>query len=258
MPWNFPCWKVIRFAAPALMAGNTTILKHASNMPQCALALAVVFEGSGFPQGLFQTLLLQGAAVNGLIEDHRRIAAVTLTGSDALGSQVVATAGRAIKKTVIELGGSDAVIVLEDADLDAAVATGVLARYQNAGQSCIAAKRFIVAEKVFQAFQAQFIAPVRSLRLGDPRERSMQIGPLARSDLQDTLEQQVQRFVAQGARLLVAGERRQGRGYFFEPTVFTDVTPDMSASREEVFGPVAALLKVRDAEEAIELANASP
>jgi acyl-CoA reductase-like NAD-dependent aldehyde dehydrogenase len=257
MPWNFPFWQVIRFAAPALMAGNTAILKHASNVPQCALAVAEIFEGSGFPKGLFQTLLLPGSAVNRLIEDPR-IAAVTLTGSDAAGSQVAAAAGRAIKKTVMELGGADAFIVLADADLDAAVATGVRARYQNAGQSCIAAKRFIVAEEVFQTFQERFVATVRSLRLGDPTERSTQIGPLARDDLRNTLEQQVQRSVAQGAKLLVGGVRRQGRGYFFEPTVLTDVTPDMPASCEEVFGPVAALLKVRDAEEAIQVANISP
>jgi acyl-CoA reductase-like NAD-dependent aldehyde dehydrogenase len=256
MPWNFPFWQVIRFAAPTLMAGNTAILKHASNVPQCALALAEMFESSGFPRGVFQTLLLSGSVVNRLIEDPR-IAAVTLTGSDAAGSQVAAAAGRAIKKTVMELGGSDAFIVLDDADLDAAVATGVRARYQNAGQSCIAAKRFIVAEKIFQAFQAHFVATVQSLRLGEPTERSTQIGPLARSDLQDTLEQQVQRSVAQGAKLLMGGARRQGRGYFFEPTVLTDVTLDMPPSCEEVFGPVAALLKVRDAEEAIQVANTS-
>jgi acyl-CoA reductase-like NAD-dependent aldehyde dehydrogenase len=257
MPWNFPFWQVMRFAAPALMAGNTAILKHASNVPQCALALAEVFEASGFPKGAFQSILLPGSAVTPLIEDPR-IAAVTLTGSDEAGSQVAATAGRVIKKTVMELGGSDPFIVLADADLDAAVATAVRTRYQNAGQSCIAAKRFIVADEVFAAFQERFVAAVQGLRLGDPTDRSTQIGPLARDDLREGLEQQVRRSADAGAKILIGGQRRPGRGYYFAPTVLTDVRPEMPASCEEVFGPVAALLKVHSVEEAIRMANDSP
>jgi acyl-CoA reductase-like NAD-dependent aldehyde dehydrogenase len=257
MPWNFPFWQVIRFAAPALMAGNTAILKHASNVPQCALAVAEVFEASGFPKGVFQTLLLPGSAVTPLIEDPR-VAAVTLTGSDQAGSQVAAAAGRMIKKTVMELGGSDPFIVLADADLDAAVATAVRTRYQNAGQSCIAAKRFIVAEEIFAAFQERFVAAVQGLRLGDPTDRSTQLGPLARDDLREGLEQQVRRSTDAGAKILVGGKRHPGRGYYFAPTVLADVRPEMPASCEEVFGPVAALLKVHTVEEAIRVANDSP
>jgi acyl-CoA reductase-like NAD-dependent aldehyde dehydrogenase len=257
MPWNFPFWQAMRFAAPALMAGNTALLKHASNVPQCGLAVAELFAASGFPKGAFQTLLLPGAAVTPLIEDPR-ISAVTLTGSDGAGSQVAAAAGRVIKKTVLELGGSDPFIVLEDADLDAAVATGVRARYQNAGQSCIAAKRFIIVEPIFAEFQERFAEAVRALRLGDPSDRATQIGPVARNDLRDTLEQQVRRSSEQGAKIVVGGGRKPGRGYYFVPTVLTDVRTDMPASCEEVFGPVAALLKVRSAEEAIQVANDSP
>jgi acyl-CoA reductase-like NAD-dependent aldehyde dehydrogenase len=257
MPWNFPFWQVIRFAAPALMAGNTAILKHASNVPQCALALAEVFAASGFPKAAFQSLLVPGSAVKPLIEDAR-VAAVTLTGSDEAGSQVAAAAGGVIKKTVMELGGSDPFIVLADAHLDAAVATAVRSRYQNAGQSCIAAKRFIVVEEVFEAFQERFVEAVRGLRMGDPTDRSTQLGPLARDDLRDSLEQQVRRASDEGAKILLGGERRPGRGYYFAPTVLTNVRPGTSAACEEVFGPVAALLRVRSVDEAIHVANASP
>src|SRR5262249_9330665 len=257
MPWNFPFWQVFRFAAPALMAGNTAILKHASNVPQCARAIAEVFQAAGCPPGVFQSLLIPGDATTPLIEDPR-IAAVTLTGSEAAGSTVAATAGRAIKKTVLELGGSDPFIVLEDADLQAAIATGVRARYQNAGQSCIAAKRFIVVDAVGAAFQEGFVAAARQLRVGDPMDRTTQIGPLARNDLRDGLEQQVRAAVEEGARLLTGGSRRPGRGFFFEPTVLGDVTPGMPVGSEEVFGPVAAIMRVRDADEAIRVANSSP
>jgi acyl-CoA reductase-like NAD-dependent aldehyde dehydrogenase len=233
MPWNFPFWQVIRFAAPALMAGNTAILKHASNVPQCALALAEVFAASGFPKGAFQTLLVPGSAV-------------------------AAAAGRVVKKTVMELGGSDPFIVLADADLDAAVAAAVRSRYQNAGQSCIAAKRFIVAEAIFEAFQARFVEAVQGLRMGDPSDRATQLGPLARNDLRESLEQQVRRSADAGAKILIGGRRQPGRGYFFAPTALTDVRPEMPASCEEVFGPVAALLKVRGVEDAIQVANDSP
>jgi acyl-CoA reductase-like NAD-dependent aldehyde dehydrogenase len=202
-------------------------------------------------------LLLPGSAVTPLIEDPR-VAAVTLTGSDEAGSQVAAAAGRVIKKTVMELGGSDPFIVLADADLDAAVATAVRTRYQNAGQSCIAAKRFIVAEEVFEVFQARFVEAVQALRLGDPTDRSTQLGPLARDDLRESLEQQVRRSADEGAKILIGGSRQPGRGYYFAPTVLTNVRPEMPASCEEVFGPVAALLKVHTVEEAIRVANDSP
>jgi succinate-semialdehyde dehydrogenase/glutarate-semialdehyde dehydrogenase len=257
MPWNFPFWQVFRFAAPAVMAGNTAILKHASNVPQCALAIEEVFRASGFPDGVFRSVLVPGAAATLLIADER-IAAVTLTGSDAAGRTVAEAAGQAIKKTVLELGGSDPFIVLEDADLPGAIEMAVLARYQNTGQSCIAAKRFIVVASVFDAFQEHFVAAVRRLRVGDPTDRATQVGPLARDDLRDILEQQVRVSVGQGARILTGGTRRPGRGFFFEPTVLTDVTPDMPASCEEVFGPVAAMIRVRGADEAVQVANTSP
>jgi succinate-semialdehyde dehydrogenase/glutarate-semialdehyde dehydrogenase len=256
MPWNYPLWQVFRFAAPALMAGNTAILKHASNVPQCARAIAEVFQSSGFPVGVFQTLLLPGAVVLQLIADPR-IAAVTVTGSDRAGSEIAAAAGRALKKTVLELGGSDPFIVLEDADLDAAVTAGVQARYQNAGQSCIAAKRFLIAEPVFLQFQERFVEAVRQLQVGDPKQRETQMGPLARADLRETLEQQVRNSVQQGATILIGGARMPGRGYFFAPTVLSQIIPTLPVACEEVFGPVASLMRVRTAEEAICVANES-
>jgi acyl-CoA reductase-like NAD-dependent aldehyde dehydrogenase len=257
MPWNFPFWQLFRFAAPALMAGNTAVLKHASNVPQCALAIEEIFRLSGFPAGAFQTLLIPGSVATRLIDDAR-VVAVTLTGSDEVGSTVAAAAGRAIKKTVMELGGSDPFVVLDDADLDAAVAVGVRARFQNAGQSCIAAKRFIIVDAVFEQYQERFAEAARALRVGDPMQRATQVGPLARDDLRDGLEQQVQRSIGQGAHLLAGGTRRLGRGYFFAPTVLSGVTPEMPAACEEVFGPVAALIRVRSAAEAVEVANATP
>jgi succinate-semialdehyde dehydrogenase / glutarate-semialdehyde dehydrogenase len=257
MPWNFPFWQVFRFAAPGLMAGNTAILKHASNVPQCALAIEEVFRGAGFPDGAFRSLLISGAAATRIIDD-RRIVAVTLTGSDAAGRAVAQAAGHAIKKTVLELGGSDPFIVLEDADLPAAVEMGIRARYQNTGQSCIAAKRFIVVDAVFAEFRERFVAAVGALQVGDPTQRTTQIGPLARDDLRDTLELQVRASVGQGARVLAGGARRAGRGYFFEPTVLTDVRAEMPASCEEVFGPVAALIRAQDVQTAVALANESP
>jgi acyl-CoA reductase-like NAD-dependent aldehyde dehydrogenase len=256
MPWNFPFWQVFRFAAPALMAGNTAILKHASNVPGCALAIEDVFRQAGFPDGAFRSLLIPGSMVSLLLHDPR-IAAVTLTGSEAAGSDVASQAGRELKKTVLELGGSDPFIVLEDADLELAVATAIKARYQNTGQSCIAAKRFILAKAVADEFQERFVAATRSLRIGDPMDRSTQLGPLARADLRDALELQARESVRQGARLLLGGSRRPGRGYYFEPTVLADVLPGMPAGSEEVFGPVAALMVAGDAEEAIQLANDS-
>jgi succinate-semialdehyde dehydrogenase / glutarate-semialdehyde dehydrogenase len=254
MPWNFPFWQLMRFAAPALMAGNTAILKHASNVPQCALAAEQMFRECGCPDGVFQTALVAGAEATRMIEDPR-IAAVTLTGSEEAGSIVAATAGKFIKKTVLELGGSDPFIVLEDADLDAAVETGVRARFQNAGQSCIAAKRFIVVDSVFDDFERRYVQTVKSLRIGDPMDRTTQIGPLARNDLRDGLEKQVQRSLAGGGRLVIGGERLPGRGYFFAPTVVSEVDPATPLACEEVFGPVAALMRVANTEEAVRVAN---
>lgn len=256
MPWNFPFWQVFRFAAPALMAGNVGLLKHASNVPRCALAIADVFSAAGVPEGGFQTLLLRAAAVQGVIEGER-VRAVTLTGSDAAGSKVAAAAGAALKKTVLELGGSDPFIVLADADLEKAVAIGVRARNQNAGQSCIAAKRFIVVEEVAGEFTERLVAAVSALRVGDPMDRETQVGPLARPDLRDDIADQVQRSVAAGAKVECGGAALERKGYYYAPTVLSGVTPEMPAFREETFGPVAAVVRARDASEAVALANDS-
>ena len=256
MPWNFPFWQVVRFAAPALMAGNAAVLKHASNVPQCALAIEEAFRDAGFPQGLLRTVLVAGAGIEPIIADDR-IRAVTLTGSSDTGSRIAELAGRALKKTVLELGGSDPFIVLADADLAAAAATAVRARNQNNGQSCIAAKRFIVVESVAADFERRFAKGVEDLVVGDPIDPKTQIGPLARRDLLDTLERQVDGSVRAGARVLTGGERVHGRGYFFRPTVLANVTADMPAFREETFGPAAAVVRVRDADEAIRVANDS-
>jgi succinate-semialdehyde dehydrogenase/glutarate-semialdehyde dehydrogenase len=254
MPWNFPFWQAIRFAAPALMGGNVAVLKHASNVPQCALAIERVFLEAGFPEGVFTTLLVGGSAVSSLIEDPR-VAAVTLTGSSATGSSVASTAGRVLKKQVLELGGSDPFIVLEDADLDAACAVAVRARNQNSGQSCISAKRFIVASRVVDEFMSRFTSAVAALRVGDPLLKETQIGPLAREDLVTSLDDQVRRSVAAGASVRVGGSPVSGRGYFYSPTVL--FTPDRSvpAMREETFGPVAAVTPVSSEEEAVAVAN---
>src|SRR5690348_5974891 len=256
MPWNFPYWQVIRFAAPALMAGNTAVLKHASNVTGAALAIERVFREAGLPEGAFRTLIVPGGEVERIIADPR-IAAVTLTGSDAAGVSVAAAAGRALKKTVLELGGSDPFIVLEDADLDAAARTAVRSRYQNTGQSCIAAKRFIVADAVAEPFVEKLAAEAARLRVGDPLDRDTQVGPLARGDLREALERQVRASVEMGARLALGGEPIAGKGYFYAPTVLADVTPEMPTFREETFGPVAAVVRARDADEAVALANDS-
>ncbi len=257
MPWNFPFWQVFRFAAPALMAGNGAVLKHASNVPQCALAIEQVFREAGFPDGLFQTVLVGSAEVAGLIE-HPAISAVTLTGSEGAGQQIASCAGRALKKTVMELGGSDPFIVLEDANLDEALRIGLWARTQNAGQSCIAAKRFIVVDRVFQEYQDRFVEAMRSLKIGNPMDRATQIGPLARDEFRDDLDRQIEGAVRMGATVLAGGARRTGTGYYYESTVLTGVTPDMPAGREELFGPVAAMMRARDEEDAIRIANDTP
>ena len=256
MPWNFPFWQAIRFAAPALMAGNAAVLKHASNVPQCALAIEEVLREAGFPQGLLRAVLVSGAGIEPIIADDR-IRAVTLTGSSDTGSRIAELAGRALKKTVLELGGSDPYIVLADADLEAAVTTAVRARNQNNGQSCIAAKRFIIVESIADDFERRFAKGVEDLVVGDPMDPKTQVGPLARRDLLDTLERQVDESVRAGARVLTGGERLSGRGYFFRPTVLSNVTPDMPAFRQETFGPAAAVVRVRDADEAVRVANDS-
>ena len=256
MPWNFPFWQVFRPIAPAMMAGNALVLKHSSNVPQCALAIEKVMDAAGFPEGLFRTLLISGGKVNRVIDDPR-IRLVTLTGSDDAGSKVAAAAGHALKKTVLELGGSDPYIVLADADLDAAAKTGAVARNQNSGQSCIAAKRFLVVESVADEFQRKFAEAVKAMKVGDPMDPSTNVGPLAREDLCDALDRQVKESVKQGAKVVIGGERLNRPGYFFAPTILTDVTPRMTVFREETFGPVAAIIRVKDADEAIRLANDS-
>jgi len=257
MPWNYPFWQLFRFASPALMAGNTVILKHASNVPQCALAIEDIFREAGFPNGAFQTVLVPGSEVSKLIE-HPVIVAATLTGSEEAGCQVASCAGRMLKKTVMELGGSDPFIVLADANLDAAVQTGVRARYQNTGQSCIAAKRFIVVESIFQEYLDRYIAAVGDLKVGNPMDRDTQIGPLARTEFLNDLERQIRESVQRGAVIAAGGNRREGKGYYLDPTVLAEVQPDMPAGCEELFGPVAAMIRARDTEEAIQIANCTP
>jgi succinate-semialdehyde dehydrogenase/glutarate-semialdehyde dehydrogenase len=254
MPWNFPFWQAFRAALPALAAGNVMLLKHASNVPQCAVAIEDVFREAGVPKGVFQTLLVGSGAIEGIVAD-RRVAGVTLTGSEAAGAQVAATAGRALKKSVLELGGSDPFIVLADADVKAAATVACRARNQNNGQSCIAAKRFIVAEPAADEFEERFSSAVAALKVGDPMDRANQVGPLARADLIDDLERQVKESVKKGARVLTGGARLDTGGYFFEPTVLTGVRPGMPVYHEETFGPVAAVIRVRDAEEALRVAN---
>jgi succinate-semialdehyde dehydrogenase / glutarate-semialdehyde dehydrogenase len=257
MPWNFPFWQVFRFAAPALMAGNVGLLKHASNVPQCALAIEDIFRRAGFPEGVFQTLLIETDQVRTVIED-RRVAAVTLTGSNTAGSQVASTAGKVIKKTVLELGGSDPFIVLPDADLPAALATAVKARIVNNGQSCIAAKRFIVHESVAEEFERGFAAGMAGLTVGDPMDSETDIGPLATEAQLRTITDQVDRAVRAGARVLTGGRKLERQGWYYAPTVLAGITPESPVFREEVFGPVALLFRVRSSEEAIRLANDSP
>jgi len=256
MPWNFPYWQVFRFAAPALMAGNTTVLKHASNVSRVALHIERIFQEAGLPQGILRTVLVPGSETSKLIEDPR-IAAVTLTGSEAAGVEVAATSGHVLKKTVLELGGSDPFIVLDDADLDEAAQVAVTARFQNNGQSCIAAKRFIVVEVVADAFEEKFVANTAKLKVGDPLEYDTKVGPMARGDLRDSLDELVQQSVQQGAKVLIGGKPREGKGYFYEPTILTNVTPEMPVFTDETFGPAAAVIRARDAEHAIELANNS-
>src|SRR4051794_2000851 len=254
MPWNFPYVQVFRFAPPALAAGNVALLKHASNIPGCAVMIEEVFHAAGFPDGVFQTLLVGSRAVEGILSD-RRVRGVALTGSDAAGSQVAAVAGRTLKRSVMELGGSDPFVVLEDADLRAAAAEGCRGRNINAGQACIAAKRFIVVDAVADEFEAALSEAVGALRVGDPLDPDTDVGPLARTDPVHDLRRQVEASTDAGAELVVGGFDAEGPGCFVRPMVITGVTPDMAVFREETFGPVAAVTRARDEEEAIALAN---
>ena len=256
MPWNFPLWQVTRFAAPALMAGNVGLLKHASNVPRTAVYIAELFKRAGFPEGAFQTLLIGSSRVERVVRD-RRVAAVTLTGSGPAGAAVAATAGETIKPSVLELGGSDAFIVMPSADLEAASTVATTARCQNNGQSCIAGKRFIVHEDVADEFERRFVEKMSALTVGDPLQETTDIGPLATSSGRDDVEALVADAVAKGAKVLCGGERLSGPGWYYPPTVITELTPDMRMYGEEVFGPVAALFRVGNAEDAIELANAT-
>lgn len=256
MPWNYPFWQYFRFAAPALAAGNGAILKHANNVPECALAVQEVMEKAGAAEGLTATLLIDNAQVAGIIADDR-IAAVTLTGSTEVGAIVAAQAGRALKKQVLELGGSDPFIVLADADLEAAAETAVKARYINVGQSCVNAKRFIVEESVADRFVELFVQKARDLKIGDPMDRDTSIGPMARGNLLATLHDQVQRSVAEGAELKLGGAPIEGDGFYYPPTVLDHVRPGMVAFAEETFGPVAAIVRARGANDAIAMANDS-
>ena len=256
MPWNFPFWQVFRFAAPSLMAGNTALLKHAGNVTGCALAIEDLFARAGAPRGLFRAVLVPGSRVASLIE-HPRVAAVTLTGSTEAGRSVGSAAGRALKPSVLELGGSDPYLVLEDADLDVAARTCVDARLVNSGQSCIAGKRFIVVASVRDAFVDRFVAAMRAKIMGDPLGEKTDVGPQARRDLRDELHRQVQQSVAGGARIALGGTVPEGPGAFYPPTILTGVRPGTPAYDEEIFGPVAAVITARDERDAIRIANDS-
>lgn len=254
MPWNFPFWQVFRFAAPALMAGNVGVLKHASNVPQCALAIEDIFRRAGFIDGAFQTLLIGSGAVEEIIADPR-IAAVTLTGSEAAGRSVASAAGKNLKKSVVELGGSDPFVVMPSADLEAAVSTAVTARMINNGQSCIAAKRFIIHEKIYDDFLKKFVERVSALRVGDPMDEKTELGPLATASIRDDLDAQVKASVAKGARLLTGGKKLEREGWFYAPTVLANIPADAPAARDELFGPVASVFKAKDVTDAIRIAN---
>ena len=254
MPWNFPFWQVFRFAAPALMAGNVGLLKHASNVPQCSLAIEDIFQRAGFPVGAFQTLLVGSDAVGRILEDSRIVAA-TLTGSEPAGRSVAGIAGKQFKKTVLELGGSDPFIVMPSANLDEAVTTAVKARTINNGQSCIAAKRFIIASEIYGEFERLFVEGMKALSIGDPLKESTDIGPLATAQILEDLDEQVKTSVASGAHILTGGKKLEGRGNFYEPTVLANIPKDSPAYCEELFGPVALLFRVNNIDEAIQLAN---
>ena len=256
MPWNFPFWQVFRFAAPALMSGNVAVLKHAARVPQCALAIEAVFRRAGVPKGVFQTLLVGSAAMGRILADPR-IAAVTLTGSEAAGVAVARVAGEHLKKVVLELGGSDPFVVLKDADLSRCCRVAAEARTINSGQSCIAAKRFVVDTAVAEEFTARFVEQMEALRVGDPLDDTTEVGPLAREDLRVELHRQVQKSVRRGARLLTGGRMLARPGFFYAPTVLADVAPGMPAYEEEIFGPVASVIVARGEDDAVRIANDS-
>jgi succinate-semialdehyde dehydrogenase/glutarate-semialdehyde dehydrogenase len=257
MPWNFPFWQVFRFAAPALMAGNVGLLKHASNVPQCALAIEDIFRRAGFPEGAFQTLLIGSEMVEHVLED-KRVVAATLTGSEPAGRSVAATAGKQLKKTVLELGGSDPFIVMPSADLGEAITTGIRARTINNGQSCIAAKRFIVHTAIYKEFEERFVAGMDQLKVGDPLSEDTDIGPLATEQILQDLDLQVSKSVAAGARLLSGGRRLEQPGNFYPPTVLANIPDGSPAACEELFGPVALLFRAESVEDAVVLANDTP
>lgn len=256
MPWNFPFYQVIRFAAPALMAGNTGMLKHASNVQGCAFALEEAFIEAGFPEGAFTNLNIDSGDVKGIIED-KNIAAVTLTGSDPAGRSVASVAGASLKKTVLELGGSDAYIVLDDADLEAATDLATFGRLQNNGQTCIAAKRFIVLDAIYDKFVERFTSKMHDAKMGDPMDESTYYGPMARVDLRDELHEQVTKTISQGGRLVLGGEIPEGAGAYYPATILVDIHPGMEAFDNELFGPVASVIRAKDEKEAIALANNS-
>jgi succinate-semialdehyde dehydrogenase/glutarate-semialdehyde dehydrogenase len=256
MPWNFPFWQVFRFAAPGLMAGNAAVLKHASNVPGCALAIEQIFKDAGFPENLFRTLMIGSKDVNAVIE-HPLIRAVTLTGSTPAGRAVAAKAGECLKKTVLELGGSDAYIIMDDADIEQAAAIAAKGRLVNSGQSCIAAKRFIVTEKTRAKFEEALVKKMQAAKVGDPMAEGTQVGPMARKDLRDDLHKQVETSIRKGARVLCGGEIPKGEGAFYPPTVLTNVKKGMPAYDEELFGPVAAIITAEDERDAIRIANDS-
>lgn len=257
MPWNFPLWQVFRFAAPALIAGNTGVLKHASNVPQCALLIEDVFKQAGFPENVFRSLMIKASQVKKVIEDPR-IHAVTLTGSEPAGRQVAATAGENLKKSVLELGGSDAFIVLEDADLDLAIQNAMISRFLNSGQSCIAAKRFIVVDAIAEDFVARFKSAVEAFHAGDPMDEATTLAPMARADLRDELHQQVRDTLAAGAVAVTGCEPIEGAGAYYKGSILDRVEAGMRAYHEELFGPVAIVIRARDENEALQIANDSP
>ena len=256
MPWNFPFWQVFRFAAPALMAGNVGILKHASNVPMSALAIEEIFTNAGFPESTFKTLLIGSSTVKDVI-DNPKVKATTLTGSEPAGMQVAQMCGAKLKKTVMELGGSDPFIVLADADVDAAVKTAVSARLINNGQSCIAAKRFVVLNEIYDEFEKKFVETMNKIKIGDPMNKETELGPIAREDLLNELDEQVKQSVEKGAVILCGGKKLKGEGFYYAPTILANLKKGMPAYDDEIFGPVASLIKANDEEEAIAIANDS-
>jgi len=254
MPWNFPFWQVFRFAAPNLMAGNAGVLKHSSNVSGCALAIEEIFKDAGFPEDLFRTLIISSKKIEGII-NNKLIQAVTLTGSVSAGRSVASAAGKALKKTVLELGGSDPYVILEDADLEKAAETCVASRLINSGQSCIAAKRFIAVEKIYKGFEELYIQKMKEKKMGDPFDETVEVGPQARTDLRDELHEQVLKSISKGAKAVLGGKIPEGKGAFYYPTVLSNVFPGMPAYEEELFGPVASLIKAKNEDEAVKIAN---